>query len=133
MCYNKYLKAQASLPSFLIITFLILIIISTLGYSAMIELLNTEREKNISYDWSLITSAFNEALIRLARDKDINDSFNLSFPFGTASATISSSGTKKIVEIEANPQGIFSFKKKVRAILNIDKFGVIKIEEFKEY
>jgi len=133
MWYNKNLNSQASLPSFLIITFLILVIISTLGYSAMIEILSAEREKNLSYDWSLITTGINESLIRIARDKDVESNFEIDLPFGKVIANIYNSSTKKVVDIEVIPQNFFSFKKKAKLILNVDKFGVIKIEEFKEY
>lgn len=132
---NK-LQAQASLPSFLIITLLILIVISTLGYVGISEILSAEREKNISYDWSLIQTAINEALIRLARNKDLvkfdSHHFDLSLSFGQASTTIFASSSNIIIEIEAKPQGIFSLKKRARAVLNIDSYGVIKFLDFKE-
>lgn len=136
MNFKFHLLAQASLPSFLVITLLILIVISTLGYVGINEILSAEREKNIAYDWSLIQSAISDSLIRLARNKNLvssgPQSFNFEFLYGQASTTIYASSGNIIIDVEAKPQGLFTLKKKVRVILNIDPYGVIKFLDFKE-
>ncbi len=127
------LKAQASLPSFLIITLLILIVISTLGYAGINEMFSAERERNLNYDWALLQNGLNEALIRLARNKNINgESFILNFPFGSVSTTIYQSSSNVIVDLEARPSGLLSLKKRAEAILKVDSFGVINFISFKE-
>lgn len=127
------LKAQASLPSFLIITLLILIVISTLGYAGINEMFSAERERNLNYNWALLQNGLNEALIRLARNKNINgESFILNFPFGSVSTTIYQSSSNVIVDLEARPSGLLSLKKRAEAILKVDSFGVINFISFKE-